>query len=285
MDILRTALLALIVYVTKVFKWRHLLAYFSLSTALILLTHKKNMPELLLLYLFMAFATYVFYGILAHRIKSTINKKSISAVPRNAVKLRVSSLLSIFTIGYFFKLLGTNEYLSFFATIILFFIFSMHHSENKKASLYWNAGFVFSLLHSAIFFGGKNLLQPAYYTFLYTLAVYVFFAAKDAFSFACIPEELKEGMIPAESIFHDGKKYVFGSMPFPTTFGLVRYVAGDILLKRRVIASFFAPLTKKNILEIRKIAKEHKRQVFLVQKEIDFLPFVVLGAIAAFLTA
>ncbi|MBU4246466.1 MAG: hypothetical protein ABIF85_06490 [Nanoarchaeota archaeon] len=277
--ILKAAIVAAILKATNAFKWRAVIVYFLLSVFMIYFSGAQYAPERILVYTFEFFAAYVAIGIIKYRINRAKTKTPVYG----GVTLSLNSLLLMFSMGYMFALSEINKYASFFVTMLLFFILNKN-AYRKKMILFWKAVFMLSIIHSLIISGGRTLITPTYFVATYAVITHLFFAAKDAFSYAHSPEELTEGMMPAESIVQDNKKYIFGSTLFPSAFGLIRYVAGDILLKRRVVASFFVPLTKKNILEIRKIAKEHKRPFFLVQKEIDFLPFIVLGAIVALLT-
>lgn len=282
-DILRAILLVAVFKVTNVFKWRTVLAYTSLSVLLVALKPDKMMPEWLLSYTFGIFAAYAAYGVMSHRIKCAAKRLSTSATPRGAIKISLTSLLSIFSIGYFFAILSANKYLSFFATIVSFL--ALGALKFPKSNLFWRVVFLLELVHSALFFGAGNLIRPLYYVAAYVIITRIFIEVRDAFSIACVPEELKEGMIPAETITWDGKAYTFGNYPYPSVFSLLRYATGDRIMKRRAVASFFSPLKKENISEIRKIAKKYKKNIFLVQKKIDFLPFLVLGTIAAYALA
>lgn len=279
-EAINIVLLVIVTLITRVFSWRTAFAYFSLSLLLAISNPLTNMPERLLLYTAISFAAYLAYGIAKHRIESAINKKNSSAVPRGEVKLSLSTLLAVFSIGYLSSVIGGGPYISFLFTLVLFFGTGLYGYKN---SWIWKIVFLLALLHSAIFFGGKNILNPLYFVVLYVITIRLFFEAKDAFSFACIPAELKPGMIPAETIVWNGKEYVFGNYPFPSLFGLLRYLTIDKLQRKIVVASFFIPLKKENIAEVRRIAKTHKRKIILVQKRIDFLPFLILGAIMVYL--
>ncbi len=277
-DIFRTVLLVVLLKITKVFGWKHLIMYLSLSALLAFLVPGKMMPERLLLYSAGAFAAYIIYGIIRHRIKCALTKKPVNAVPKQRVSFTLASALSIYSMGYFFRIISKNEIVSFILTIALFFAFGTNNNRYKAA---WYLLFLAAITHSWLFFGGKNLLTPVHYIIVYLFTFLIFLEAKNAFSNAYPPKMLKAGMLPAESVMWDGKTYFFGNDPMPSLFALFRHIINEKMKggEKRIVASFFVPLSKENISEIKKISKKHNRQLFLVQKRIDFLPFLVLGAI------
>ncbi len=287
-DLFRAVLLVIIFKITKVFGWRHLLTYMALSTILVIIAPSKLMPERLLLYTTGAFAAYVGYGILRHRIKCTVTKRKVSAVPRKQISFTLTSALSIYSMGYFFLILSKNEIFSFILTVVLFFALSTNSNRYKdRYKTVWYVLFFAAITHSWLFFGGKNILTPLKNIIASGFTFLIFLEAKNAFSDAYLPDFLKSGMLPAESIIWDGKKYVFENDPMPSLFALLRHCGIEKLWhkEKRIVASFFVPLNKENILEIKKISKEHNRKLFLVQKRIDFVPFIVFGAVVTYLIA
>lgn len=279
-ELLKSAILAIIFRATKIFMWRTTIAYLSISAILALIKPNTFAPEQLLLYTFGIFAAYVIYGIIKHRVWCATNKKSVSAVPRRALTVSFGTLTAMYAIVYFFRILGANEYISFFAMLAIFFILGT--TSNKKRDVLGFVGVLIAMVHSIIFFGGKNFLSPIYSLAAYIIILRFLIEARDAFSTAYLPKYLKEGMIPAETIIWDGKRYSFGMDPFPSSFGILRYVAGNEFKKRRIVTSFFKPLNKETISELQKVSKTNKKNIFLIQKKIDFLPFLIIGAIAAY---
>lgn len=272
--ILKAVLFAAILKAANAFKWRDSIAYVMLSVFMITGYDAQDSPEKILLYSFEIFAVYVAAGIIRHRISRAKTREA----SRWNMSFSLNSLMLMFSIGYFFSLLKINQYLSFLATMAFYFIFRNTKYKKEFTSM-WKAIFFFTIAHSFLFYGGMTLAYPAYYVVLYIAINYIFSAVRDAFSYACALDELKEGMIPAESVVYDGEKYIFGSNPFPSVLGLVRYVAGDAVLNRRIVASYFRPLKKENINEIKRLSKERGLNAFLVQRQVDFLPFIVLGGI------
>ncbi len=273
-ELAKIVLSAVFFRATNIFGIKTTAVYLSLSLFLLVAKPEANMPASLLITTTFVFMVYVSAGIFKKRSKrKRIAEKNNTA--KGGVPNALNIFLPIFSIGYVFTIFGMNMYVSIIAVFGLYF-FLRKYSIPTTA---WSTAFAISIIHAIIFSRTASLLNPAIYAVVYIFLIRFFFAAKDVFSIACKPHDLKEGMTPAEAIVWDGKRYVFTNSILPSMMGLARYGMEQKVFGKRVVASFFSPLKKESISEIHAVCKKYKKPVFFVQKKTGLIPFLIAGAI------
>lgn len=270
-EMLKTFLSAIFFRSLNIFGMRAAIAYVLLSSALIIAKPEAKVPEKFILYAATVFIAYIAAETIRRRLNG--NKTITKNTGTNATNI----FFPIFSIAYMIGAAGIGKATTFAVTWAVFIIIS---TKKYNGARIWFAVAVLSFLHAIVY--GRSILYPALYGASYIFVIRFFGAARDAFSIAYKPGELREGMTPAETIVFDGKKYIFTTSPFPSLIGLFRYGTDNIIFKRRVVASLFSPLKKENIHEIIIAARKYKKPVIFVQKKADFLPFLVLGAIITY---
>ena len=259
---------------TNIFGIKTAAVYLSLSLFLLFAKPDANMPASFLITTTFVFILFVAFGI----FKNMIGRKKTTEKNRNTksgVPNTLNIFLPIFSIGYIFTLFGMSRPVSIIAIFALYFLLRKYRVPTKA----WGATFAISIIHAIVFSRTSSLLNPAIYAVLYMALMRFFFAAKSVFSVAYKPQDLKEGMSPAEAIVWDGKKYVFTNSIIPSMMGLAKYGMEQKVFGKRVVASFFSPLKKENISEIQKVCKQYKKPVFSVQKKTGLVPFLFVGAL------
>lgn len=269
-------LIAAALKATNVLGWRTAIAYFFLSVALEYAIGVKNVPQMLVVYTSLSFAAYIIIGVLRHRIDCTRKQQKSFAI-----NLSITSALFVFLLGYLFTLLSVDQNTAFIITIASYFAVGLRQLQRHSSTI--KAALLLSIAHAIIFSGGKMLIIPAYNVVAYIIITILLSEIRAAFSIAYTPKELREGMMLAESIEHDGEKYIFGTQPYPSIISILRYVTGGTHRKRRTVASVFTTLKSHHIAELTQVAKIHNKKTFLVQKKIDMSPFIFLGAIMMYL--
>ncbi len=258
---------------TNIFGIKTAAVYLSLSLFLLFAKPDANMPASLLVTTAFAFILFIAEGIFRKMInKRPAGKKNNT---QGGVPNALNTFLPIFSIGYVFTIFRMNLYVSIIAVFALYFLLRKFSIPTSA----WGAAFAISIIHAIIFSRTSSLLNPVIYAVAYMLIIRFFFAAKDVFTIACKPHELKEGMTPAEAIVWDGKRYMFTNSIIPSMMGLARYGIEQKIFGKRVVASFFSPLKKENINEIQAVCKQYKKPVFFVQKKTGLVPFLFVGAL------
>jgi hypothetical protein len=232
---------------------------------------------IILINTFVPLLAFFFFRIFIQKnIRKRLSKLKFFVNPKNLLSMLISILGISWLIGFVSSLIGIQ--LDIFSH--LFFLLIVYTILEKTLPIpIYEVGIILSILRLAFDFNNIISLQ---FLFGFIRNVLSFVVIKyllielshDIFTTPVFIENLKPGMVPAEIIYKEGKKYKKKSITFSSLF--------DTLKKKRKLKPLFEQALKEKDIEKLKIL--HKKGLFeshqlKVHQMIPFALFMFMGVL------
>ncbi len=279
--------IVLILWYFKILHKLNSLLYIAgvLALALISPNRSNRLPETVLSFSTLLFSGYlVLYGIVSYLRNFSITVVDIS---RKRIQYHyINPFLSMFSVSLIFALAAIQGWTNFVISFLILFIFKMEtgHALKKYPLLRRiNCIVLFAAVISTALMFEKYapILQALKVSAVYSLMLSIYYFVKGSYARPYVINQLRPGMLPAETIVKRNGKYLKQDAFF-LIYSFLQSSAINRYLKTEEVISPFKSLTRESINELKKAKRINGIDNVLIQKTVDFRIFLVLGLVVTY---
>lgn len=282
--LLKLMLLISVIRYLRIFGPQSLVIYLISIIAVVFLKPENydKAPEYILFMTILLFLGYILGLSINDILRNYKNIKLEFIFNIAAFKKYIHFFSAMVVISFMLSFLNLQFVESIFLIIVFFIVLEfikMNIPHIKSRFLSYDALSIIVILF-LLFSSKYRLLMVVINQSLFSCGLLMFFSFVKSFNtYVCPLNELREGMLPAETITIEGNRFVKSDMPYISVPVYFRKKIADQVFKRKDFVTPFKPLTEKDISVLR---KKTDFDILRIQRVINLRIFLVLGTIISF---